>query len=301
LTELAPGDSNDDDEPPGEELDNEAEESLESEEGRPVLTDDRQLSLDDAEDLAARHGLEVVLLAGEVASGKTTLLVALWHELLARGRVGDVAFAGSRTALGFERRAWLSRLNSREERATTRRTYQEDNGFLHLRLAVGNELHELLLSDVAGETFKRVRQGEPLNKHLTWLPRVDAAMVLVDGRALADDARRSTALSNTRSLLKQLHKAAEPDSMRVAVMLTMADLVAGGTRKRWEKEAPHLLELAQALDKEGVVLETAARPEDGAAPVGLELVTAWLLSQSEPATPEPPPPARSTRIAGRSR
>lgn len=307
MTEHAPDEGTEDvpnedvleDDLPGEELDDHDRQP--ESEGRLVLTEDRQLLLDNAEDLAARRGLDVMLLVGEVESGKTTLLVAIWNLFLAQGSVGDISFAGSRTALGFERRAWRSRLASREERASTRRTYQEDNGFLHLRISTPEGLRELLFSDVAGETFERIRQGEPLGGYITWLSRVDAAVVLVSGRALADNALRSTALSNTRSLLRQMLKASERGAMRVAVVLTMGDLVVNNTRRQWKKEAQPLLALAREIDDDAAIIETAARPEDGGSPQGLDELLAWLLRAPAPAAPVPIAPARTARIAGRAR
>jgi hypothetical protein len=283
---------------PGEELADEGGgEPSEQPVHQNVITNDRALLLPETEDLAARHGLTVVLVAGEVDCGKTTLLVALWNTLLQHGAIGDTKFAGSRTALGFERRAWLSRFASQGDQPDTQRTREQDNGFVHLRLYRDQHLHEVIFSDVAGETFKRVRQGNPFVSEISWLARTNYSLILVDGEAIASDASRSTALSNSRRLILQLGKSEVP--CRLAVVLAKSDYITEEIRPKWETEAQVLLRLAQQVDEHAVLLETAARPADGGEPEGVELLIDDILFTPAPRPAEPAEAVRSERMIGR--
>jgi hypothetical protein len=101
-------------------------------EGPQLWTSDAALTFDEARTLMSKRGATVVMLAGEVGSGKTTLLVELWTDLLLAGALGEVRFAGSTTALAFEERSFESRLESGGLSSETRRTNEDDDGFLHL-------------------------------------------------------------------------------------------------------------------------------------------------------------------------
>ncbi len=291
--EELPGEELSDDEEPVEQAaDDSAEDSA-----RALVTNDRSVLLSETEDLAARHGLTVVLVAGEVDCGKTTLLVSIWNALLQHGMIGQASFAGSRTALGFERRAWLSRWASGGAEPDTERTREKDNGFLHLSLASDGRLKEVLFSDVAGETFKKIRQGTPIVQAIDWVRRTNHALFLVDGEAIADKARKSTALSNTRRLIAQFGKANAAAS--VAVVLAKSDYVDEEVRAAWEPEAKVLLNLARKVDEHAILLETAARPADAGSPRGVgDLVDRVLSTPSRPAT-EPGEASRAERMIGR--
>ncbi|MGA8364968.1 MAG: hypothetical protein WB709_10660 [Solirubrobacteraceae bacterium] len=260
---------------PGEHLLDAAVEPDAPEVREPLITTDQALTLEDTEDLAERHGLTVVLIAGEYECGKTTLLVALWNSLLNHGAIADAHFAGSRTALGFERRAWLARLACHGEKPDTDRTHESENGFMHIRLAAHGRLHEVLLSDVAGETFKQVRHGTPFKEKIEWLDHANLALFLVDGEALADNGLRSSELSNTRRLIGQLRESGA--APRVAVILAKADLLTPEVREKWDHEAQVLLERARQIDKDAALLEITARPPEGMDPEGLDDVLGVIL------------------------
>jgi hypothetical protein len=282
---------------PGEELLDDEAIAPEAAEGREALvTTDQFLTLADTEDLAERHGLTVVLIAGEYKSGKTTLLVALWNSLLNHGAISDAHFAGSRTALGFERRAWLARLACQGEKPDTDRTHESTNGFLHLRLVANNRMREVLLSDVAGETFRQVRYGTPFREKIEWLDSAHLALFLVDGEDFADDGRRSSALSNTRRLIGQLRESGA--TPRVAVVLAKADLIPSELRNKWDREGQVLLDLAREIDTDAALLEVTARPPGDGGPAGLQDVLGVVLEPpSAPAARFQP--ARAERMIGR--
>src|SRR4051812_14264762 len=62
------------------------------------------LTVREASRLAAARRPTVVVLAGTVSSGKTTLITS-FYERFARGPIGPMKFAGSLTLPGFEARA----------------------------------------------------------------------------------------------------------------------------------------------------------------------------------------------------
>jgi len=162
-------------------------------------------------------------------------------------------------------------------------------------------VHELLLSDVAGETFKNIRKGATFAQALNWAEKTDNAVVLVSGAAVNNNATRSTALANTRTLLKQLQRL-EP-APRVAVALTMSDLLDEDGRARWDAEKAALVELAKAVDANAQLFETAAQSPTGESPVGLDPLVEWLTQTRDapPRTDGPAEPQRPERTAGRVR
>src|SRR5258708_13883849 len=69
--------------------------------------------LDDlgAAKLQAAQLVRLIVVAGPVGAGKTTLIATL-HDLFQTGKVGDYAFAWSTTLPAFEARCHLSRIHS---------------------------------------------------------------------------------------------------------------------------------------------------------------------------------------------
>lgn len=291
--------AHEDDELPGEEIEETAEDAVPEDAGKALATSSDPLALSDTEDLAARHGVTVVLVAGEVGTGKTTLLVALWNRMLVDGAIGDVEFAGSRTSLAFERRAWRSRFLSRGEKPDTERTSHQDSGFLHLRLAVDRTLREILISDIAGETFERVRQGADFDSEIDWLERAAVALVLVDGEAIESNRRRSTELQNARRLMLKLREVVHGRVLRTAVVLTKADCLQAA-RADWVREEAVLMGLAKQIDSEARLFETAARPQDGSTPVGLDGLLEWLLETPGSVAAVSGDSDRAVRMMGRA-
>lgn len=283
---------------PGEELDEQTP-AIEAAPPTPdlLVTEDRQLQLSDAQALAARRGLSIVLFAGPTDAGKTTLLVKIWSSFLADPILGGARFAGSWTSLGFERRDFQTRAASKRDRPAVPRTRQEDDGFLHLRVSDGQELRELLLSDMAGETFDAIVNGATFSDELDWSSRISCALVCVSADAISNGATRSKALSAARLVLRHLRNV-DP-APRVAVTLTKADALSGDAEDRWKKESAKLLTLAAEIDPNAAVLTTAALPADGAPSRGLDAVVDWILEKRRTEAVEPADLPRAKRTAGR--
>ena len=118
----------------------------------------------EASDVTSNDASKLVILAGPVGSGKTTILTALFEAFL-EAPFGNYLFGGSRTLVGFEERCHDARVSSGRLVGTTRHTSaREGIRFLHLRLGA-NEMGEmirkhLLLSDISGEIFGQVRDSQ---------------------------------------------------------------------------------------------------------------------------------------------
>jgi hypothetical protein len=146
----------------------------------------------------------VIVLAGAVRSGKTTILTSLF-ESFASGPFAGLRFAGSRTLPGFEQLCHLSRIASGREEADTPRTPLGPMGFLHLRLRDPGELttvRDILVTDVSGETFRLARDVESESRKLTVLQRADHLAVVLDGARLANLQTRTRIANDARALLR---------------------------------------------------------------------------------------------------
>ncbi|MEN0012839.1 MAG: hypothetical protein AAGC46_05715, partial [Solirubrobacteraceae bacterium] len=145
---------------------------------------------------------------------------------------------------------------------------------------VTGRLCELLLSDFSGEYFEKIRKGEPAGEVLPELERVDRLLVVVDGAAMADSAQRGLAASSARRIVDQIRTSGETHpTMRVAIVLTKSDCVTDGLRGKWAAIRADLLTRAQRLDASAEVFETAARPSDGAEPVGLDALIEFIANE----------------------
>ena len=266
-------------------------------------TSDAALTLEDARVWTGRRGATLVMLLGEVGTGKSTFLVELWTELLMRGAVGEVMFAGSTTALAFEQRAFESRLESGGSSPDTRRTQQADDGFLHLRLLrTDARLVETLLADVTGEHFTRIREGTPIDAELPWDHRVDRYIVLVDGAAYSGASTREVALTRSKRLLHALRESRNvAASSRIAVVLTKEDVLSQVDSQIYRKAEASLLALARQVDSTASAWRIAARPSDHSEPRGLAPLLSWLCSDDRSVERPPVTPIRGVRMMARFR
>lgn len=244
----------------------------------------------------------VVILAGPKDSGKTTILVELWGRFL-KGAVGDLAFAGSQTLLGFEQRAFLSRVSSMRLTSDTERTTLapgEAASFLHLRLrrVTDRSVRGLLLSDWPGEVFRQLRDNTE-QAHLAGIGSSARLGVVVDGAELSDSAGRHAARANTEALLSALaQNPSLEDDLNVTLVVSKWDrVVAGGARAVAFAEAL----TADMEAKFGTRFRhlthifTAARSDDDVTPSGTGLSELLEWAVSDYATGLSGPTARSGR------
>lgn len=249
------------------------------------LGGDQSLSLHEADSLAHQYGATVVLVAGEEKSGKTTLLVELFARFL-HGRFDGYAFAGSATLDAFDARHFEARVKSGHSHPTTKRTQEEDMRLLHLRLVKSAEQRALMLTDVKGETFEEVMHGQPVGVQIPIAPRVDKAIVLVDGRKVRDPQVRQIVIRNARTLIGGLFGTAEGlrKGTPVMIVVTKTDLLGPAELAWFDDNVRSVVELAANRGAGPVELHRlAARPhEDPEAPIGLEVILRWIWEDDAP-------------------
>jgi len=243
---------------------------------------DTSLTMQDADPIAAQYGATLVLIAGEQESGKTTLLVELYGRFLL-GPFSGLRFAGSETLDAFDARHFEVRYDSGKLAATTSRTQEEDMRVLHLRLSDGVRQRVLLPSDIRGEFFEHIVNGQPVAQEVAVASRADKTMVLVDGEQVADLSTRHLATRNARLLIGGLTDAGGLQSRRpMAIVLTKADKLAAEPL-RWYHDHVHELEdWARERGADPVCsFDIAARPEDDPGrPRNLDEMLMWMWETS---------------------
>ena len=253
------------------------------------------MTLEQARALSGRRGVRLVLVMGEAGTGKTALLAALWQRLLERGELGGHALAGSRTALGLERRAYWQRLDARQS-APRMPPSDPAEAMLHLRMRrPDGNLIELLLSDLAGEQFERIREGRALVAELPWATRADRVVVLLDGAALEEPGESEIAVTRAERLLLSLQTSdALRASARIALVLTKSDALGETGEQALARHETPLAQIARRLDPEATWIRTAAL-HSGADPDGLGALMAWLCGADRPREAQAPHEAQATR------
>jgi len=149
------------------------------------------LELAEARFFSRRGRAVVVALAGMPECGKTSLLARL-HQMFQSGPVAGFDFAGSRSLPRFEELNWMATLESCEGRLKMiHSSAQFDNSFLQLtvRPSGGGSRTDVLMNDIAGETFKTAINSKSTCAGLCSLSRADHLAVLIDCAALASNQR----------------------------------------------------------------------------------------------------------------
>lgn len=132
---------------------------------------------------------ELVVLIGFSNYGKSTFVGSLYYYLLAKGNVGGYEFYDSDTFSGFERRLYLRSLkNDEAAKSKTLRTEEEDEYLLTVTFYNPSlkEKKQLILSDRAGETYKKYVNVKDNIKKDESLPRAQRVLIMVDSTKLKD-------------------------------------------------------------------------------------------------------------------
>lgn len=264
---------------------------LESEAPRPVRGEG--LSALEAEALCASRRSTVIVLAGGVRSGKTTLLTSI-YEQLNQQPFGSYLFAGSETLFGFESRVHGWREYSGEPAPMTERTGISQPPWLHLvlRECPPAQPHQLLMADLSGEHFDRLVSGERAPDSLPMLSRADHVALVLNGRKLADPRERLIERSRGEQLLQIL---AAPGVLCSTSVLSI--VVAKLDRYLLDGREDDLDDLAARLQKTAgiehplALFRTAAQPRSAKYPIGHgvdALLGHWLAQPGFLETQEPP-------------
>lgn len=159
----------------------------------------------EADELAAKQECTLVVIAGDVDSGKTTLVGRCFAQFF-DGPTSGWLFAGSRTLLGFDERIHNHRIGSRRARAETRHTPKGVELYYHLdlRSTDGMQKRTLLIHDISGENYQDAIDKSSGAEALTMVRRADAVSFLLNGRDLLNLAQRAAASSSLIDIVQAL-------------------------------------------------------------------------------------------------
>jgi hypothetical protein len=168
------------------------------------LSSGKELDEAGASKLQASLPVRLIVVAGPVGCGKTTLITSL-YELFQWGKVSDYFFAGSSTLPAFERRCYLSRTASQRSMPDTERTLLGDVRYLHLRIWKDNFAKgplDLLFTDVSGEAFEHARDSVVECQRLHFLHQTDHFLLLLDSEKLVNKEQRWRVAHESMTLLR---------------------------------------------------------------------------------------------------
>lgn len=100
------------------------------------------------------YNTHLVTLVGFSEVGKSTFVASLYHELICTGEIAGYKFIDSDTYVGFERRAYIRNESLKTSKRNSRTTTLEGQ-FLTLTLSKDDKVSKLIISDRAGETYKK--------------------------------------------------------------------------------------------------------------------------------------------------
>jgi len=229
----------------------------------------------------------LIVLAGAIDSGKTTLLASI-YEMLQLGPFAGYLFAGSLTLPALERRCHLARIASGRSTPDTERTKGMEDSLLHLRVReedCSRPSKDLLFTDLGGERFRLAKDSSDECRRLELLLRADHFVLLIDGAKLARVEYRHEAHVSAASLLRSCLDADMLGAHSyVDVLFAKWDLVQPVAEKRGPKTfLKHVR--SQFEDRFGGrvarlrFFEVAARPTASDLPFGYNLdkvVPSWI-------------------------
>ena len=168
-----------------------------------LLFQSMALSVSDAADFLLWKDASIVAIVGESNGGKTTLITELYGRFL-KGSFAEFNFCHSLSLLGFEKKSFQSRAVSERSLPDTPRTSAQDGlSFFHLAVASGTDFkrHDLLISERAGEDYKRVRDTPALASDMLELRNASSIALIIDGERVADPRQRHQGFAPVRNII----------------------------------------------------------------------------------------------------
>ena len=265
-----------------------------------------KLSISEASLLLSERPACVVLCAGAQFSGKTTFLARV-GEMFRNGSFAHYRFGGSLTLCAFERATWLATITSGAEHPDTERTHRRENDtFLHLRVYPAGDSDgrlELLISDLAGETFPTAVASGEFCADLRSLARADHLVIFLDCAKLADQVKRHPECDNARTFLQQVCAVKHhPKALQVQVVFSRWDYI---TRHSEQAALEKFCEATQADFTERFARSfasiefwrIAARPDGGIPPTNDDIRSLFARWLEAPLHAPAPPAARDRHPA----
>lgn len=187
-----------------------------------------------AKSIAQLRPTRLVILAGGVGSGKTTLVSTI-YEKFQFGQVAQYIFAGSKTLLEFERICHDARIASNRSIPATERTKRtEDYRLLHLsvRNQNTNRKQEILFTDITGEIFEEIRDSSDECRGHPIFSRCDHFAILLDGEKLSNALTRAKAVNDAVMILRRLlDSGILGGHSLVDVLVTKLDIINAAVKK----------------------------------------------------------------------
>jgi len=204
---------------------------------RVSLSSGEELSLEEADKFLLRRPVKFITIVGDLDSGKTTLICALYERFL-RGSFAGHMFGGSQTLIGLEKKSHYSRIDSGRAVPDTKRTSLSDGlKYFHFSLVpTGGDSEsgiEVMLSDRAGEYYKKALNNSEIVSGLLEIKMAQHVALLMDGARIANPVHRSGAMQFVRQAIHAfLDGEALSETSRVQVILTKTDLLEKAVREQ---------------------------------------------------------------------
>lgn len=167
-----------------------------------------KLTVDDATLVLQERGARVIFAAGGRDSGKTTFLARI-GELFRSGKFREYQFSGSLSLWAFERATWKATVPSGGGVPSTERTYRVENDmFYHLSVKQESfpaKRFDLLISDLAGETFPTILGSADFARGLSALGRCDTLVLFLDSARLARRGEQQAEWDNATGFLQRVY------------------------------------------------------------------------------------------------
>lgn len=177
---------------------------------------------------------KLVALVGFANYGKSTFIGALYELLIQNLNYKGYSFVDSDTYVGFERRVFLRRIND-EDTSDTKRNVLGENDILNLVLrSEEGKIHQVILSDKAGETYLKYTSSDDEVKDDRVLENADLIVFFVDAEVdtqkLADHILVSEKYEGLLTRLKAQHKITALTSY--IMVFTKIDKVVSDERRK---------------------------------------------------------------------
>lgn len=187
----------------------------------------RGKALDNSElyQMTAKQETRLIMVAGLVHSGKTTMEVA-FYQMFLRGVNKRMQFAGSRTLMDVVERSKGLRITSGNATPTVPRTSTAiSDNYLHIAVVDRtHKRHNLIFTDFAGEVFDYASTKDN-DAFLEKFADLKHVIILVDGEKLSGRQKDQALLDCKNVLLTLLQKEIVSNSTTVHIVYSKNDMI----------------------------------------------------------------------------
>lgn len=250
------------------------------------LPSGRALSLQETYSVMASENTVFVILIGPSECGKTTIETTL-YQLFQRSKVSGFLFAGSKTIQGYEERSFYTRVNSKQEVATTPRTSRGlQEIILHLRLFDENKNQKInyLFADLSGEEVQvHLANVNSLTQNMPFIRRANIYTFILDGERLVSKYQRNGVIEEASMMIRTIFDAGLYSKLiKVQLVISKYDIIEArnddNTKQFIEKSLNELQILISKYINDISFHNVAAMPNEGSLEVGFgldSLLSSW--------------------------